>query len=254
MNDKKPVRKPVKKPAAKKPVRKLVKKPVRKRLPPLSGSEIPFTYEPWRTKGIRSNNCYAYAVNDYETYRYSKSVPGERTKKVWPYHDYTHCKGLSKRVIADNPRKVYKVKAETRCRPGFYKIMMVVAPSNKYGNSTGDFHFYKQHGMVDHTLTQGQTLKQVAEKYNVPYSRILKAANGRKPVKGMKLKFKVNMWSHKMGWATGPLIRDAKKKIIKDPRTASRKYGYNYSKYCCSMCVKNRGINVGKADTNVAKN
>ena len=221
---------------------------------PLSGSEIPFVYDPWRSKGIRSNNCYAYAVNDYETFRRSKSVPGERSGKTWPFHSYTHCNGLSKRVMSDNPRKVYKVKAYSKCKPGFYKIMMVVAPSNKYGNVTGDFHFYKQHGMAEHTMREGQTFKQVAEKFGVPYSRILKAADGKKAKKGLKLKFKVNLWSHKMGWATGPLLRDSNKKLIKDPRVAGRKYGYNYSKYCCSMCVKNRGVDVGNTNSNIFKN
>ena len=119
-----------------------------KRLP-LSGSEIPFRIEPWKTKGRQSNNCYAYAVNDYESFRHSKSVPGERYKKrtgkSFGFHTYTHCKGLAKRVIADNPKKVYKEKAENKCKKGFFKIMMVVAPTNKYGNFTGDFHFYKQH-------------------------------------------------------------------------------------------------------------
>ena len=221
---------------------------------PLSGSEIPFAYDPWRSKGIRSNNCYAYAVNDYETFRRSKSVPGERSGKTWPFHSYTHCNGLSKRVMSDNPRKVYKVKAYSKCKPGFYKIMMVVAPSNKYGNVTGDFHFYKQHGMAEHTMREGQTFKQVAEKFGVPYSRILKAADGKKAKKGLKLKFKVNLWSHKMGWATGPLLRDSNKKLIKDPRVAGRKYGYNYSKYCCSMCVKNHGVDVGNTNANIFKN
>ena len=56
------------------------KKKVIKELP-LSKSEIPFRLEPWHTNGRRSNNCYAYAVNDYESYRFSKSVPGERSGK-----------------------------------------------------------------------------------------------------------------------------------------------------------------------------
>jgi LysM repeat protein len=221
---------------------------------PLSGSEINFRYEPWHTNGRKSNNCYAYAVNDYEAFRHSKSVPGERSGKKWPFHTYTHCKGLAKRVIADNPKRVYKTKANTKCNKGFFKIMMVVAPSNKYGNFTGDFHFYKQHGIAEYRIKVGDTYTSIAKKFNVPYSRILKAG-ARRPVKpGMKLKFKVNLFSHKQGWATGPLLTDSNGKLIKDPRKAGRKYGYNYSKYCCSFCVKNRGVDVGSTNSKIGQN
>lgn len=221
---------------------------------PLSGSEISFRYEPWHTKGRRSNNCYAYAVNDYETYRHSKSVPGERSGKKWPFHTYTHCKGLAQRVVADNPTRVYKEKAEKRCKNGFYKIMMVVAPTNKYGNFTGDFHFYKHHGVAEYKIKAGDTYTSIAKKFGVPYSRILKAAAKRPAKPGMKLKFKINLFSHKQGWATGPLLKDSNGKLIKDPRTAGRKYGYNYSKYCCSFCVKNRGVDVGRTNSKVGQN
>ena len=221
---------------------------------PLSGSEHTFKYEPWLTRGPHSNNCYAYAVNDFETHRHSKSVPGEHSGKKWPFHTYTHCKGLRKRVLADNPKKVYVAKGKDKCKKGFYKIMMVVAPSNKYGNSTGDFHFYKQHGMAEYGIKVGDTYKSIAKKFNVPYSRILKAGGG-KPVKpGRKLKFKVNLFSHKQGWAAGPLLIDSNGKTIKDPRTAGRKYGYNYSKYCSSFCVKNRGVDVGQPNTKIRNN
>lgn len=47
------------------------------------------------------------------------------------------------------------------------------------------------------------------------------------------------VWSHKRGWSTPPLLRDAKGKIIWDPIVAKRNYpGLNYKKYCSSFCVK----------------
>jgi len=214
---------------------------------PTNGSEIVFKKEPWETKGKRSNNCYAYAVNDFRPHRFVKSVPGAKVGKNGN-HTYTHCKGLSDRVIADNPKKVYKTKATTKCKPGYYKIMMVVAPSNKYGNSTGDFHFYKHHSKLEHTIKAGDTYASIARTYGVPYSRVLKAGGG-KPVKpGRKIQFAVNLFSHKQGWATGPLLKDSCGKLIKDPRKACRKYGYNYSKYCSSFCVKNKGVHVGNSE------
>lgn len=217
---------------------------------PVSRSEHPFVREPWETKGKRSNNCYAYAFNDYATYRQHKSVPGARVKKDG-YHTYTHCKGLANRVIADNPKKVYKAKANDKCKKGFYKVMMVVAPENKYGNLSGDFHFYKQHSEVVHTIKEGDTYASIARMYDVPYSRVRKAGPLKK---GKKLKFKANFFSHKMGWATGPLIKDSCGKLIKDPRKACRKYGYNYKKYCTSFCVKNRGIKVGDDNAKIRHN
>jgi hypothetical protein len=67
---------------------------------------------------------------------------------------------------------------------------------------------------------------------------------GPKLVVGKTIKLKVNCFSHKQGWATGPLLYDADKKMITDPRTANRNYGYKYTKYCSSFCVKNRGIHL----------
>jgi len=215
--------------------------------PPTNGSEITFKLEPWHTVGRRSNNCYAYAVNDYRTYRAMKSVPGARVGRDG-HHTYTNCKGIAERIIADNPGKVYKAPAMAKCKKGCYKIMLVVAPTNIYGNKTGDFHFYKQHSKAEHVVKEGDTYKSIAAKYGVPYSRVLKAGAGKKLKPGRKLKFAVNLFSHKQGWATGPLLTGACGKIIRDPRRSCRNYGYNYSKYCSSFCVKNKGVRVGNSE------
>ena len=212
--------------------------------PPTNGSEIIFKLEPWHTKGRKHNNCYAYAVNDYESYDPVKSVPGARVGKNG-HHTYTHCKGLADRVVADNPKKVYKCDAMKKCKKGYYKIMMVGAPSNKYGNTTGDFHFYKQHSKAEHVVKTGDTYASIAKEYGVPYSRVYRAG-ALKP--GKKLRFPVNLFSHKQGWATGPLLTDACGKIIRDPRKSCRNYGYNYSKYCSSFCVRNKGVEVGNSE------
>lgn len=217
-----------------------------KKQPPTNGSEILFTLEPWETIGKRSNNCYAYAVNDFETFRIQKSVPGSMVGRNG-FHTYTHCKGIADRVVADNPKKVYKTNAMSKCKSGFYKMMMVVAPSNKYGNKTGDFHFYKQHSKLQHIVKKGDTYASISRLYKIPYSRVLKAGAGKLLVPGKKLIIPVNLFSHKQGWATGPLLKDSCGRMIKDPRKACRKYGYNYSKYCSSFCVKNKGIDVGQS-------
>jgi hypothetical protein len=177
-------------------------------------------------------------VGDYQESRPYKSVPGDRAGKNIFKRDYTKCgRNLKRDVISDNPNKVYATKADAKCKPGYYKIMMVVAPNY------GDFHFYKQHGEIEYRIQQGDTCASVARDFDVPIYRIRN--NGRlKP--NNKIRFKANVFSHKRGWATGPLLKDASHKIIKDPRKANRNYGsLNYSTLCGSFCVKNTGIKVG---------
>jgi len=200
-----------------------------------------FSRRPWEN-GVRSNNCYAYAVGDFQDYRRHKSIPGDRSGLSKLPHTYTHCKDLARRVISDNPDKVYKVPAKKLCKKGYYKIMMFVAPTNSFGDLHGDFHFYKQHEKVDYKVKPGETTQSIAKFFHVPMSTIQMAG----PVyPGRILKFKANIWSHKQGWATGALLKDASGKAILNPLTANRKYTHNYSKYCCSFCVKTNGIKVG---------
>lgn len=209
---------------------------------PLSGGEVIFSRQPWKTKGRRSNNCYAYAVNSYKSYRTKKSVPGDVSGLSKLPHTYTHCRDLKRRVISDNPKKIYNVKPQTKCKKNYFKIMMFVAPEKNSLFGYGDFHFYKQHGKVKYTVRKGDTQKSIAEKFKIPLSRVRKHA----PLtRGKTIVLNVNAWSHKLGWATGPLLSDSCGKVIKDPRKACRKYSHNYKTYCNSFCVKNKGIKVG---------
>lgn len=204
------------------------------KLPPTSGYEHNFKLEPWLTKGRRSNNCYAYAVHDFEKYRSNKSVPGGVSS--------TKCKDLTRGVLSDNPKKVYKSRADQKCKKDYYKIMMVADPGS-------DFHFYKQHSTVNHVVQDGETINSIAKMWGVPWCRVKRVG----PIRpGKKLRFKGNYFSHKRGWATGPLLLDACGKIIKDPRKACRNYQVlNYTKYCGSFCVKKNGINVGNTGSNL---
>jgi len=215
-----------------------------KRLP-LSGSEPRFTQRLWgRAVGINNNNCYAYAVGDYESLRSYKSVPGERAGMRNMNHSYVSCKQLPQRVVADNPKSVYIAKPTEKCKVGHYKVMMFIAPGNPTNYfRQGDFHFYKQVNEVEYKVKSGNTYDSIAKFFKVPVSRV---RNAGKLVPGKILRFKANIFAHKRGWATGPLITDAKGKVIIDPRKANRNYeGLNYKTYCSSFCVKNRGIKVG---------
>lgn len=47
------------------------------------------------------------------------------------------------------------------------------------------------------------------------------------------------VWSHKRGWSTPPLLRDAKGNVVWDPLRADRNYGdLNYKRYCSAFCVR----------------
>lgn len=221
---------------------------------PLSGSESTFTNRRWGTStGIGNNNCYAYAVGDYESYRMQKSIPGDRSGLSNGNHNYTHCTGLPNRVVSDNPVKVYRAEATEKCKKGYFKIMMFVSPGRPTNYiRQGDFHFYKQHGVVEYKIKPGDTIKSVSKFFKVPESRIQKGGTFKV---GKRIIFKANVFSHKRGWATGPLLTDAKDKMIKDPRKASRNYpGLNYERYCSSFCVKNTGIKVGTTHPKIRKN
>jgi len=221
--------------------------------PPASGSEHTFTMKKWAGKvGKGNNNCYAYAVNDYQRYRGWKSQPGERANKS-SSGKYLDCGKLPKLVVADNPKKVYMVNAGTKCKPSYYKVMLVVATCKKSNYlCQGDFHFYKQHTKTEYRVKKDDTHESIASFFKVPTSRVKRAAVTLKP--GRVITFKADFFSHKRGWATGPLVVGATGKLIKDPRTTSRRYpGLNYNKYCSSFCVKNDGIKVGHTHTKVAK-
>ena len=235
---------------------------------PQSGSEKIFGYKLFGGKGKHRDNCYDYAFNDDERHS-QKSVPGDRSRNRFANSNFTNCKGFAKKVLADNPGKVYRCKDPNKvCRRGYYKVMSFVAPTNIYGNSTGDFHWYRQNKAVRYRIKTGDTVAGLARFFKVtPYvirkslgNQIQsknaldgKIANNspRFPQKGPLLvpgriiMFPINLWSHKQGWATGPQLIDASGKTISDPRKADRKYGYNYSKFCSAYCVKASGAKTG---------
>lgn len=247
-----------------------------KRLP-LSGAESVYSYMMWGDVGRTRDNCYDYAFGDDER-RNVKSVPGNRSSIRFPNSNFTSCGGFSRRVLSDNPGKVYKCKNPGKvCRRGYYKVMAFVAPTNNYGNSTGDFHWYKQNKAVRYKIRAGDTVTGLARFFKVSPLTIKKALlrpsrpkrsddgmiadqnmkismrqAGIKLVPGKVITFPVNAWSHKQGWATGPLLIDASGKLITDPRKANRNYGYNYSKFCSAYCVKAGKVRTGKP--NLSKN
>ena len=232
-----------------------------------------YTWAPWGTKGVAHDNCYDYAFGSYSSKRTSKSVPGDRSGNKANGLTFTTCNGIAKRVLSDNPKTVYKMKtAGEKPKPGYYKVMCFVAPSNDFGNSTGDFHWYKEIKAVQYKIRRGDTPTALAKFFKVRPSVITTAvAKGRRstnanngriansnanlhvlnsykkndrnkyplPV-GRVIEIPVRLWSHKTGWAGGPLLVDASGHTISDPRKADRNYkpGFHYTKFCSAYGVR----------------
>ena len=123
-----------------------------------------FSYDPWGTSGQVHDNCYDYAFGSYSSKRPTKSVPGNRSGITANGLTFTKCTGLAELIQSDNPRSVYRMKSITqKCRPGYYKVVCLVAPSNDFGNYTGDFHFIKNVGSVRYKIRAGDTVKGLAK-------------------------------------------------------------------------------------------
>jgi hypothetical protein len=231
-----------------------------------------YTWAPWGTKGVVHDNCYDYAFGSFSNKRTSKSVPGDRSGNKANGLTFTTCNGIARRVLSDNPGNVYKMKtASEKPRNGFYKVMCFVAPTNDFGNSTGDFHWYKEISAIRYRIRPGDSAEALAKFFHVTKATIQKALatgrnsananNGRvandneelrvlnKHVKssngvrlpaGKVIEFPVKLWSHKTGWAGGPLIVDASGKTIIDPRKADRNYtpGFHYTRFCSAYGVR----------------
>lgn len=221
--------------------------PVKRRKPkqrrvPTSGSEHPFSVYPWgmRGGGSNSNNCYAYAMHDWESYRVHKAQPGNRSGLSNRAIEYRNCQKVHRRVMSDNPGKVRPSPLKKACPRGYYKVVLVIAPGR-------DFHWYKQHSVVYYRVKAGDTKASLMKFFKIPKGT-RKDFNKLDLTPGKMIRFRANVWSHKRGWGGGPLLVDAKGNVILNPRTAARDYGggLNYSKFCGSYCVKRTGVNVGK--------
>ena len=85
----------------------------------------------------------------------------------------------------------------------------------------------------DGRVANNNTELRVLNKYNS------NSISPKLPV-GKVIEFPVKLWSHKTGWAGGPLIVDASGNTISDPRKADRNYtpGFHYTKFCSAYGVR----------------
>ena len=154
-------------------------------------------------------------------------------------------KDVTDRPISKHLQKSYIFKVDDG-RPEIinqssdFPVKTLVASYHKIQRLTGTFVADGPTGLRLLTAKECKAIMGFPKSFKIPVSRI----PIKLPPKGKCIKIKANVFSHKLGWATGPLLYDAAGKVIKDPRRANRNYGYNYTKYCSSFCVKNKGIDV----------
>lgn len=213
---------------------------------PVSGSEEVFadiTYGTRRGRG--NNNCYAWAIGDYRNSGSRKLQPGN-LHGAKDDMNLSSCADIARRAAADLRGRAYAAKAEDACRPGYYKVMSFLAKDN-------DYHWYKQHR---HLLLrwpanwEGDVAK-LAAVLKVPVTSVYVPRSPPRAGDVVLVK-DARVFSHKQGFATGPVLYDACGAVITDPRKACRTYSadLDYSKFCSAMCVKSRrsgGSNAARA-------
>ncbi len=207
--------------------------PIAARLP-VSGSEHVYSDAVFGSaKGKGNNNCYAWAIDAYRNSGSKKLQPGN-SSKLGGQLDLTSCAALRARALADLKGKGYVVDADQPCRRGYYKIMGFLDPGT-------DHHWYKQHRHALVKLSDRlRTVAAVARAMGVPPKQVYAATSS--PKEGdVVLVRDAKVWSHKQGFATGPLLKDGCDRAIADPRRACRSYGeLDYTKYCGALCVRSR--------------
>lgn len=197
----------------------------------------------YRTKvGRFSNNCYAYALDHYDTKQGHKLQPGDLSGYSTPI-DLSSCKDIIQRAKDDAARMGWTLTpatSTTRCPKHGYLIMLVLWPR-------GDYHWYRKHSDVLYRVKHPRSIASIAKEFGVAPSAIdipkyPDATNTDTVTEGALILIRgANVWSHKRGLSEeGPLLHDACGKVIKDPGASCRDYGYgtNYHKVCQTFCFK----------------
>ena len=184
--------------------------------------------------GKEHNNCYAWAIDHFSPSADEKLQPGDLSSPRGKAMSLK-CSSLASRVAADLGSRAYKAPADGQCKPGYYKIFPFIAPG-------ADYHWYRSHKDLLYRVDAADpaTATSLAKRMGVKKSQFLVPDGGKLRAGKMIFVKNANLWSHKRGFATGPLLKDACGKFIRDPRAACRNYGgdYNYKEACTAFCVR----------------
>lgn len=203
---------------------------------PGSGTESPYINTTFGTrKGVGNNNCYGYAIDAFREHGEVKLQPGDLSGMGNTRMDLATCTDVVARAAADLRQRGYAADPDKPCKRGYHKIMSFLSPGE-------DYHWYKQHKDAIVSLSSAvPSVTKLARVMGVHKAQVY--APTASPRAGDTVMVKnAGVWSHKQGLATGPLLKDACGKAIKDPRKACRKYSprLDYKKYCGAFCVKSR--------------
>lgn len=229
------------------------------------GGEPPWQPQLWNNTSTNKNskikathNCYSYMLNDLHNVPrvHGKPQPGAyaKLKVLFNNNARLNCDQVRKGVLGDNPHlKVISCKKgqNYRCRPGYYKGFMMVAPGQ-------DFHFARQDNRMikvyrkihnDYTAKGIPLPKNKQQLYKLYTDYVMNSipnivklsltlypnVHTRKQL--LKAVFKTaHTWSHKPG-ASNATDKDASDNYILNPLKANWNYapkgGINYTKMCC---------------------
>lgn len=197
--------------------------------------------ERW-SKYKHANNCYAYAIGDFRKSRAMKSIPGWWAG-IRTNHPFTYCKGIKDLVLADGGKNIKVINPKARCQAGWHKVVLVTSPQ-------GDFHWARLNKSVRYFIKSRDTLGGIAKFFGVS-QKVIKDALRRRGLKGLVphkvISFKAEVWSHKRGWATPPLLTGSDGKPLRGLRAHKQlNYpGMNYKNFCGAYCVKTGKMRVG---------
>jgi len=192
--------------------------------------------------GTSQNNCYAYAINYYVNRGDTKLQPGNLAGNMSSV-DLSSCRDMRQRVQDDAKAMGWTITVidkDTVCPKGSVKIASVIAPNI-------DFHWYKYHKHVMYRVKTPRSVADLAREFGVSTADVHNPNPGNRTnsstlrLGDIVLIRNANCWSHKQGFSPeGPILKDSCGKVIKDPATACRTYGYglNYTSICTVYCLR----------------
>ena len=200
---------------------------------------------PEKVKG----NCYVFGLGPnkgdggYSANRVLKARPGDKCARRdccfrgIPF-DFDNCDELARRVVCDNPNSVRKLRKNV-------SLSKTLAPGNHMMcsmlSSTGqqDFHFARRFALSDLSAKELLAYKQSAPEPAASELRALLEKSQRSSTP-------CYIWLHQRGWMScGPVIHDAKNRLITDIRRSDFNYGdLNYETICSFFAVRTRRATV----------
>jgi hypothetical protein len=187
-------------------------------------------------QGIRNNNCYAWAIGHFRDSGNNKLQPGDlspsrqgvaesRQGVAESPMSLESCGSLHRRARADLGPDARTLGPKGACPEGWHAARAFLDPGR-------DYHWYRHH--KDVLVRTNRRPTSLANRLGLSRSAVTGSGS-------LLLARGANLYSHKRGLATGPLLEDSCGRLIKDPERACRDYGdLKYTKSCGGMCVRNR--------------